>query len=121
MNKQEESDRYVALNFASCKNTIEIRIFRGTLHHARFLASIQFCDAVAHFVKEVGLTGLVKDSWSVFLDWCAYKNRYGHFLKYVQDRKILEGKKRTKGNYEPEEGMIEEMERMEGQVEVIEA
>lgn len=72
------------------KQTIEFRMFRGTLYHPRFLATIQFCDALAHFVKEVGITYTMKPkSWNFFVEWARKQHRYEHFVKYIDSKDSL--------------------------------
>lgn len=77
--------RHWALNINTDKNTVEIRIFRGTLSYERFIASLQFAQAVAFYVKNVGIGFLInnKDSWQHFIDWCKQETSYSHFVKYV--------------------------------------
>lgn len=73
------------------KNTVEIRVFRGTLSYPRFLASLQFCDALAHYVKMVSIVSCQKkSSWINFIQWCTKTNNYNHFIKYIQNQKELE-------------------------------
>jgi len=78
-------DRRTAIFANESKGTLEVRIFRGTLFYPRFLASIQFCDAIAHYVKLCGILSLTKaTSWDSFLDWCRKSHNYCHFIKYIE-------------------------------------
>ena len=76
-----QSGRYWAFNLNTHKETVEIRIFRGTLSYKRLVASLEFCDALAHYVKQVSFmkAGDWK-SWDDFLGWCKKENRYHKFL-----------------------------------------
>lgn len=47
-------DRYTALNLSN-QNTIEMRIFKGTLKETSFLKNIEFAHALAMFSADVGL------------------------------------------------------------------
>lgn len=47
------SDRYVALNFTS--QTIEFRIFRGTLDHTRFTATLEFVKVLTDYTTKAGI------------------------------------------------------------------
>ena len=72
------------------KPTIEMRIFRGTLFYPRFIATLQFADALAHFVKEEGtLNSSRTNSWLDFIEWCKKTCNYGHFLNYIKNDKTL--------------------------------
>jgi len=89
-----QQGRYWALNLnTGDKQTIEFRIFRGTLRHERLIATMQFIDAICHFVKTIGITSLYnekikKDSWAPFLEWCQKSNRYDHLVKLIKRGKL---------------------------------
>jgi len=87
--------RYWALNLNSSRETIEIRMFRGTLDVKRFVSILQFVDAFSHFVKDVGITSLIigereykENSWKLFIDWCKEENKYTTMLKYLEGEKL---------------------------------
>jgi hypothetical protein len=78
--------RYWAVNTNSRHPTIEIRIFKSTLNYKKMKAILQFCDAISHYIKEIGIINSSKEGgWDRFLDWCKYKNGYDLFIKY-QDK-----------------------------------
>ncbi len=84
-----QEGRYWALNMNTGKNTIEIRIFRGTLDYARLIASMQFCEAVALFVKTVGIGYISKQiSWEYFIEWAKTRGRWKLFTDYLNSDKI---------------------------------
>jgi hypothetical protein len=78
--------RHCGVNVNTQKSTIEFRMFRGTLLYSRFLATLQFCDALSHFVKESGSTIMLdyRKSWGEFKLWIENKNRYEHLVKYLK-------------------------------------
>ena len=87
----ENGSKYLAIRtHVNNKNTLEIRIFRGTLAHDRFLACLQFVDAISHYVKEVSVMSLRNDkSWGDFLKWVKKTSRYEHFWAYInKDREM---------------------------------
>ena len=93
-NKNQEG-RYWAFNLNTNKNTVELRLFRGTLDERRFIASMQFADAIAHFVKAIGLNSLIigersyKDnSWKLFYDWTKSKKRYTQLVQYLEKENL---------------------------------
>lgn len=51
--KAYSNDRYTALNLTNPR-TAEVRIFRGTLDRERFMANLQFCDALVTFCGTTG-------------------------------------------------------------------
>jgi hypothetical protein len=83
-----QNGRHCAFNINTNKNTVEIRVFRGTLNIKRFIASLQFCDAVGNFIKELGggfffsKLNSEKIMWETFLDWAKKKGNYNHFINY---------------------------------------
>jgi hypothetical protein len=88
--KQQESKYYALRLNPHGKDTIEVRVFRGTLDCKRFIATLQFCDAVAHFTKEISVIAAGKTScWNEFLDWVRKTNRYEHFIKYISNKEEL--------------------------------
>ncbi len=95
LNMPYPSDRHFAVNFQSSRNTVEIRVFRGTLKYRKVLATLQFCDAIVNFVKDVSVVSLiqgdglyVKNSWKRFLHWCKEKNEYQQFLSYFKSKEM---------------------------------
>jgi hypothetical protein len=85
-----QNGRHCALNINTNKNTVEIRVFRGTLNTNRFIASLQFCDALANFIKVTSGSFFVsnvsseKVLWNEFLDFAKRTGYYNHFVRYVE-------------------------------------
>lgn len=50
------TDRYICLNFTA--DTLEFRVFRGTLNHDRFRACLQFVEAIIDFVKSHSMAAI---------------------------------------------------------------
>jgi hypothetical protein len=73
--------RYRAIN--TCNDeTVEIRIFRGTLDYDRLWASLQFCEAIVYFARNYGMLALASwSSWSLFREYVD-KSIYGALRKY---------------------------------------
>ena len=83
---QSQSGRHYCLNTDTGKPTVELRIFRGTLNFDRFLATLQYCDAISHFIKDVSVVYLLKTkSWGGFRKWAEEQNRYDHMVKYFKN------------------------------------
>ena len=76
-------DRHVAINLTN-ENTIEFRIFRGTLNPKRFLATLQFVDALCHFVKVVSMVTCGKYCFREFMGYITNTNRYNNLEHYLR-------------------------------------
>jgi hypothetical protein len=83
--------RYWAFNQSTYKNTIEIRVFRGTLNYIRFISVLQFVDAVANFSKDISLVFFLnksgKEIYEYFCEWIKNKNQYQQLSKYLENKK----------------------------------
>lgn len=68
----EEIDRYTALNLQN-RNTIEFRIFRGTLNFNTFCKNLEFVRSLVKWVKVTSISTIAKDgglgSYLEFLRW----------------------------------------------------
>ena len=88
--KQDGQDtRMNILNLQTNKPTIELRIFRGTLKYSRIIATLQFCDAVAHFVKVYSVATIKQPGcWNIFKEWLLKNNQYHHLSRYLTKHEI---------------------------------
>ena len=60
--------RYYAVNLRNA-NTIEFRLFRGTLKASTFNATLQFVDTLCRFAKELNINDINKTTWEdIFRD-----------------------------------------------------
>lgn len=64
--KEKNWGRYVAVNLANY-NTIEFRIFRGTLRYKTFIATLQLVDMICRLSIMLDDKALEKMSWSDFV------------------------------------------------------
>jgi hypothetical protein len=81
------ADKYDAINYDH-GNTIEFRMFKGTLKYTTILASIEFVDALIVFVKQTGLGHIVnKKGWRTFLRFVKVSD-YGYLKRYFRERSI---------------------------------
>ena len=79
------TSRYEALNLQNEK-TVEIRIFKGTLHVEHVLADIEFCHAVAHWVTDCSIQEC--ENWSSFWAYVlAHKKEYTELVQYMSSEK----------------------------------
>ena len=89
MEKKQSGNRHMALNFQP-GNTIEIRIFRGTLNYSTFVATLQFVELWSNFIKDNSYNVIHQLRLENFLR-CAENRGYNEFISYLRDRNIIEG------------------------------
>jgi len=82
--RKKQGDRYCAINFQP-ENTIEVRIFRGTLKFETFMATLEFVSLWAYIVKRSTASNICNVDLNTFKDIAKYKG-YKYFLDYVKDR-----------------------------------
>ncbi len=82
-------DRYEAINFKN-RNTIEFRLFKGTLNFETFMATLEFCDAVSRFVKTVSACQIAKDGgfdlFKTFVKKDGNRKLYKNLIQYLDAR-----------------------------------
>ena len=64
--KDKGMGRYVAVNLENC-NTIEFRIFRGTLNYKTFAATLQLIDEICYYAINFSDKRMESMSWSDFV------------------------------------------------------
>ena len=81
-----QDDRYEAINIQP-RNTIEFRIFKGSLKYRSVMAALEFCHALAQFCRpaEAGIKDLTAEK---FLTFCQnkMKNETKHLLGFLNNR-----------------------------------
>lgn len=85
-----QDGRYWALNLNTrSKKTVEMRVFRGTLNYERFLASLQFADAVVNFVKVTGIGKLLTQwTWQDFKEFVNRQGSYKKLAEYIKKKQL---------------------------------
>lgn len=73
--------RYVAINLQN-QNTIEFRIFRGTLYKQSFLKNIEFVDSLINWCQQTSYKDINKNDYFIYIrnNKSIYKNLF-NFLK----------------------------------------
>lgn len=87
-----DSERYEAVNLTNSA-TIEVRIFKGTLKASHILADIEFCHALAYWVRECSI--LRCESWEEFWAYVLknkkqYRNLVNFFMPVTVDQEQAE-------------------------------
>ena len=79
--------RYAAVNFCNHR-TIEFRLFKGTLNYPRFMATLEWVDALVRWVKTWEAPTDDK-SWVAFCQYLAANSeRYSTCIEYLKHREI---------------------------------
>lgn len=95
LDEAKNSDRYFAINLENY-NTIEIRIFRGTLKYTSFIACLQFCQVMVRVVNKYSLKSIQKFTWNKFVD---NSKKYKELTNYIIDRGLKNNKECDKNVY----------------------
>ena len=86
---KEKRDRYQAINF-SRSDTIEFRIFRGTLNIKTFYATLQLVDLFARLVKKCATVGgAMNINLDIFVEEAENRN-YKEFVEYCKQIGIVD-------------------------------
>lgn len=73
------SDRYEAINFQN-ENTIEFRLFKGTLKYETIMSCLEFAFMAWHFSRDAGVNDLTSDKFVEYI--CLPENRkHSRFLR----------------------------------------
>lgn len=77
-------DRYQCVNLLN-DNTIEFRIFRGTLKHSTFIATLQFVHALCNMCKNCTDEDIINANWVTFLNDIPPR-KYPELVEYLKIR-----------------------------------
>lgn len=80
-------NRYKAINLTN-SNTIEIRIFRGTLRYQTFVATLQFTKVLVDLVNSRDLEQVINMEWKDICDYI-FENNYEELMEYLRERELL--------------------------------
>lgn len=103
-------DRYEALNFQN-SNTIEFRLFKGTLKYQTIMACLEFTYASWFFTLEAGLSDLNTEKFLEFISKPENKQDTTHLRAYLTN----------KGFELPRSGIVKQNPRITPVVEAVEA
>ena len=76
-----DGDRYVALNLCN-RDTIEFRVYRGSLKPETVLASLEFTSNICRYAMEHDLRDVLRSSW----EDVALFERYPELCAYLEER-----------------------------------
>jgi hypothetical protein len=81
---QRSGDRYTAVNLTN-RETIEFRIFKGTLNHVTIMATLQFCHELVEFCKTNTLSHISSVTWGEFVSSIT---EYKELTAYLTQKKL---------------------------------
>lgn len=84
--------RYTPVNLTD--NTLEFRIFRGTLKWETILASIEFCDAVISYCQQYGASAMNATRFREWLNKSITRKTYPALRDYLVTRKVFPARDR---------------------------
>lgn len=85
---KRDGARYRAINLGN-RNTIEFRIFRGTLKYSTFIATLEFVHAVTHYCADTTPQDLMLGSWDDFTNYVEMNN-YDSLVTYLREKGLMQ-------------------------------
>ena len=82
--------RYQAVNFEN-RNTVEFRLFRGTLNFSTFMATLEIVDALVHWARQLSISDILasKDAFRNFTDYIQSNTLYENAVNYLNDKELI--------------------------------
>ena len=84
MKQSKSKGRYTAVNLLN-SNTIEFRLFKGTLNFNTFIASLQFVMEISKYAKNTELKSIPITNWrDIFLS-----TEFKELKNYLKERELI--------------------------------
>jgi formylmethanofuran dehydrogenase subunit E len=103
LDRAKGAKRYYAVNLNN-SNTIEFRLFRGTLNEVTFFATLQLCHELVTLMSNIEVEVLANMTWN---DFVANITPYPELMAYLQTRELIDVKD-TPITYSREDALREE-------------
>ncbi len=86
--------RYQAVNFENT-NTVEFRLFRGTLKYSTFMATLEIVDALVHWANQLSISDILAsgDAFQNFTTYIQSNSLYENAVNYLTENNLMEVKK----------------------------
>jgi hypothetical protein len=82
-------DRYTAVNFTN-RNTVEFRLFRGTLKYSTFIATLALVDALISWAKTIKTHDILcTGAWESYVETIKSNAKYDVALEYLKEKKLI--------------------------------
>ena len=86
----KSDSRYQVVNFCN-HNTVEFRLFRGTLRYFTFIATLELVDGVVHWAKQVKVHDLlIGDAFQQFIRFLRTDSRYEEAVTYIKEKGLIQ-------------------------------
>ena len=95
--KDKRLGRYVAVNLENC-NTIEFRLFRGTLRYKTFSATLQLVDEICRCATDMSDYEFENMSWSDFVSRISPKK--AELIEYLKEKRLYVNELQNEGGDE---------------------
>ena len=82
----KDGERFHAINLQNT-NTVEIRIFRGTLKYETFIATLQMCQMLLDIIRNTEVQQMQNITWKSIVKY-ANDFEYKELIAYLQKRKL---------------------------------
>ena len=92
--KDKRMGRYVAVNLVNC-DTIEFRLFRGTLRYKTFIATLQLVDELCYSAINMKDQEIESMSWSDFVSRILPKK--AELIDYLKEKRLYVNEVQTEG------------------------
>ena len=86
--RKYQDNRYSAINMQP-SNTIEFRIFRGTLRKESILKNLEFCFALFYFTQERTEQEMKTANFISFINEDRNKKQYKHLIKFLSNKPLI--------------------------------
>ena len=83
-NAKRQGDRYRCVNLCN-ENTIEFRMFRGTLKYSTFVSTLQFVHCVCSVCKNATMERVMEMGWFDFVEYID-PTKYAELVNYLKTR-----------------------------------
>ncbi len=83
--------RYQAVNFEN-KNTVEFRLFRGTLKYSTFMATLEIIDALVHWAEKLSISDILAtgDAFENFTRFIQNNGElYVNAVNYLTEKELI--------------------------------
>jgi hypothetical protein len=86
--KSKNSDKYGVINLKH-KDTVEIRIFKGTLNYRTYISTLQFVNQLAKIIKTIDIYNIQSLTWDDIS-----KDFSDDLLAYIEEREAIRKKEK---------------------------
>lgn len=92
--RKNQKDRYYCINLRN-RNTVEFRIFKGTLNYKTFISTIEFVDSVVEFAEYIFSESLNMNDmeWEDYVSFVKKEEKYKELLDFLNSKGLCNSTK----------------------------